>query len=338
MPARLETLFLLFFTYAVAGWCMEVTCKLFQFHRFINRGFLIGPYCPIYGVGAVAISLLLDRYVSDPPVLFCMSMIICSILEYFTSWAMEKLFHARWWDYSQRRFNLNGRICLNTMVPFGLLGMLMMYAVNPALLGLIQRLGDAARHALSGILAAGFLTDLGVSTAVLTHVRHDNRVLDRDNTEEMAAKVREAITARGWAHRRLLDAYPQVRHIGHVIRENVAELRDTVAENAADARERLAESAAGARERLTESAAEARDRLTESAATARDRLAESAAGARDALTESAATARDRLAAGSAAWLEAELRRLEDSHDRAEAEYRRRRSELQEKLDGLRDRD
>ena len=334
MLARFEILFLLFFTYAVFGWCMEVTCKLFQFHRFINRGFLIGPYCPIYGVGAVAISLLLSRYVSDPPVLFCMSMMICSILEYFTSWAMEKLFHARWWDYSQRRFNLNGRICLNTMVPFGLLGMLLMYAVNPALLSLFQRLGDTARHALCGVLAAGFMTDLGVSTAILTHVRHDNRVLDKDNTEEMAAQVRQAIAARGWAHRRLLDAFPQVRHIGQVIRENVVDLRETMAENAAETRERLVESANTARDRLIDTAASARDALTDVASTAKDRLVESANTARDRLTDTAASARDALAAGSRAYLEAELDRLEESHDRAEAEYRRRREELQAALDRL----
>ena len=326
MLARLEYLFLLFIIYAMLGWCMEVTCKYIQFRRFINRGFLLGPYGPIYRVGAVAISLLLYRYVGDPPVLFCMSMIICSILEYFTSWAMEKLFHARWWDYSSRKFNLNGRICLNTMVPFGLLGMLMMYAINPGLTTLIQRLSNRARHVLCALLAAGFLTDLGVSTTILAHVRHDNKVLDKDNTEEMAAKVRAAIAARGWAHRRLLDAFPQVRHIGQVIIENVAELRDTVAESAAETRERLTETAAGAKEKLTETAADARDLLTETAVGAKEKLTETAAGARDRLSESAA--------GSRARLEAELMKLEESHDRYEAEFQRRKGELQAMLDRL----
>ncbi len=302
MLAVAELYFLIFFTYAVLGWCMEVGCKLVQYRRFINRGFLIGPYCPIYGVGALGISLLLARYVGDPAALFCMSMILCSILEYFTSWAMEKLFHARWWDYSQRRFNLNGRICLNTMVPFGLLGLLMMYAINPSLIAAIRRLSDGARHALCAVLAAGFATDLAVSGTILSHVRRDNRVLDRDNTEEMAARVREAIAARGWAHRRLLDAFPQVRHIGHVIKQGAAEIRNTVVEGAA----------------------EIRNTVVESAAETRDRIADSAAGAKDFLSESAA--------GSRARLESELKKLEESHDRYEAEFQRRRAELQAMLD------
>lgn len=89
---------------------MEVVCKLIQFRRFINRGFLIGPYCPIYGFGSVLIGLLLSRYAGEPLVVFILAMVVCGTLEYVTSYLMEKLFHARWWDYSDKRFNLNGRI------------------------------------------------------------------------------------------------------------------------------------------------------------------------------------------------------------------------------------
>ena len=114
--------FLLFFFCSMLGWLMEVTCKLFQFHRFINRGFLIGPYCPIYGFGAVFVTLLLSGFSDHPIAVFLLAMLVCGTLEYVTSYVMEKLFHARWWDYSQRKFNLNGRVCANTLIPFGLLG------------------------------------------------------------------------------------------------------------------------------------------------------------------------------------------------------------------------
>ena len=100
--------FLLFMIYAVAGWIMEVTCKLIQYKRFINRGFLIGPYCPIYGYGALLITFLLGRYKYDALVLFVMAIVVCGTLEYLTSLVMEKMFKARWWDYSQRKFNING--------------------------------------------------------------------------------------------------------------------------------------------------------------------------------------------------------------------------------------
>ena len=111
-----------FFLFAVAGWCMEVTLKFIQFHRFINRGFLIGPYCPIYGWGAVIVTLsvggLLGQEGSYAEV-FLAGLVICGALEYFTSWYMEKMFHARWWDYSQKPMNLHGRIWMGNLLLFG---------------------------------------------------------------------------------------------------------------------------------------------------------------------------------------------------------------------------
>ena len=89
--------FLLFMIYAILGWIMEVTCKLIQYKRFINRGFLIGPYCPIYGYGALLITILLHKYTNDPIVLFIMAIVVCGTLEYLTSYFMEKIYKARWW-------------------------------------------------------------------------------------------------------------------------------------------------------------------------------------------------------------------------------------------------
>ena len=123
MRLTLECYILLFFTGAFLGWVMEVVCKLIQFGRFINRGFLIGPYCPIYGFGAVLVTALLTPFSASPPAVFVLAMAVCGTLEYLTSYSMEKLFHARWWDYSHRRFNLNGRVCAGTLIPFGLMGL-----------------------------------------------------------------------------------------------------------------------------------------------------------------------------------------------------------------------
>lgn len=85
---------------------MEISFTLYKDKTLVNRGFLMGPYCPIYGCGCILIILLLKRYLNDFIALFIMSMVICSILEYLTSYIMEKLFKARWWDYSDRRFNI----------------------------------------------------------------------------------------------------------------------------------------------------------------------------------------------------------------------------------------
>lgn len=131
----LKVYFLLFIIYAVIGWCMEVVCKLIQYKKFVDRGFLIGPYCPIYGVGALLITFFLNKYVQDPVVLFVMAVVVCGILEYLTSYFMEKIYHARWWDYSSKKFNINGRICLSNLIAFGILGMFIMYISNPFLIG-----------------------------------------------------------------------------------------------------------------------------------------------------------------------------------------------------------
>ena len=117
MEINVSVYFILFIIYAMIGWFIEIINGLIQTKKFVNRGFLIGPYCPIYGVGGILITLLLSKYYDDPIVLFFMGIAVCGILEYLTSYIMEKFFKARWWDYSKRKFNINGRICLETIIP-----------------------------------------------------------------------------------------------------------------------------------------------------------------------------------------------------------------------------
>lgn len=113
----LKVLFLLFIIYSITGWIIEVIATYPDTKCFVNRGFFIGPYCPIYGNCAIAMIFLLHN-VTNPILLFVLSILICSVGEYVTSYAMEKIFHARWWDYSKNRFNLNGRICLVNSLAF----------------------------------------------------------------------------------------------------------------------------------------------------------------------------------------------------------------------------
>ena len=194
MLHTIEIYFLLFISYAFLGWCMEVTCKFIQYKKFINRGFLIGPYCPIYGWGALAITILLKRYMEDPLVLFVMSTIICSIIEYLTSYFMEKKYHARWWDYSNKKFNINGRICLETLIPFGILGVAIMYGTNPILFKLYNQIPQLVINILTVILFIGF-------------------IVDNINTEEITEKIKQVLRQKSWLHRRLINAYPGLKDI-----------------------------------------------------------------------------------------------------------------------------
>ncbi len=228
----LRVYFLLFMTYAILGWCMEVICKLIQYKRFINRGFLIGPYCPIYGYGAILITFLLKKYTNDPIALFFMAIIICGTLEYLTSYFMEKIFKARWWDYSQKKFNINGRVCLNTIIPFGLLGLFIIYVSNPFLLSKINLLPETALNIVSGVLFVIYIADSIVSGVVMRYVKKTEKdyAKELDNTEEMTKKVKEVLQNKSILHRRLVDAYPKLEAVKIKIKEKRKEIKDKIEE------------------------------------------------------------------------------------------------------------
>ena len=213
MLHTIEVYFLLFISYAFLGWCMEVTCKFIQYKKFINRGFLIGPYCPIYGWGALAITILLKRYMEDPLVLFVMSTLICSIIEYLTSYFMEKKYHARWWDYSNKKFNINGRICLETLIPFGILGVAIMYGTNPILFKLYNQIPQLVINILTVILFIGFIVDNIISSNIISSINVEENKLIKDNTEEITEKIKQVLRQKSWLHRRLINAYPGLKDI-----------------------------------------------------------------------------------------------------------------------------
>ena len=213
MLHTIEIYFLLFISYAFLGLCMEVTCKFIQHKKFINRGFLIGPYCPIYGWGALAITILLKRYMEDPLVLFVMSTLICSIIEYLTSYFMEKKYHARWWDYSNKKFNINGRICLETLIPFGILGVAIMYGTNPILFKLYNQIPQLVINILTAILFIGFIVDNIISSNIISSINVEGNKLIKDNTEEITEKIKQVLRQKSWLHRRLINAYPGLKDI-----------------------------------------------------------------------------------------------------------------------------
>ena len=221
MEHSLEIYFLLFFSYAVIGWIVEVVTKLFELKKFINRGFLIGPYCPIYGCGGLLITLLLQGYEDRPLLLLFFSLIICSVLEYSTSFIMEKLFNARWWDYSETSLNINGRICVDTMAAFGVLGMVMIYAVNPVLFKAFNAIPDNTLTIITIVLAIIFVLDIVLSTNILCLISSDIRKYDKDNTEEISTKIKNKIMEHGALYKRVILAFPAIKYIRHVITEEL---------------------------------------------------------------------------------------------------------------------
>ena len=190
---------------------MEISFTLYKDKTLVNRGFLMGPYCPIYGCGCILIILLLKRYLNDFIALFIMSMVICSILEYVTSFIMEKLFKARWWDYSDRKFNINGRICLETLIPFGLLGCLLIYVINPIISGLILKIPSNVLNVIAVILMIIFILDNIVSYSIITKIHISTKGIVMDNTEEITKKVKEYISKNSKFGKRLMKSFPHLK-------------------------------------------------------------------------------------------------------------------------------
>ena len=213
MKYGLNMLFILFIIYSVIGWIIEVIDIRIETKKWVNRGFLIGPYCPIYGWASILMTLLLKKYENDPVVLFFMSMIICATLEYLTSFIMEKIFKTRWWDYSNKKFNINGRVCLETMIPFGLLGLLLAYVLNPFFIGNLSKLSNTALNIIAIILFAVFIVDNAVSYSILTKLNMSLFNINGDSTEEINKKVREYLVKSSHFGKRIVNSFPNFKFL-----------------------------------------------------------------------------------------------------------------------------
>lgn len=201
----------MFLIYSFIGWVMEVIVTYPKYKKFVNRGFLIGPVVPIYGIGAMLITLFLTRYEKEPITLFLMAVIICSLLEYLTSYFMEKVFKTRWWDYSSKPFNINGRVCLSNMIAFGLLALFAIYVSNPFIINILEQINPFLLKAVVSILVIIFLTDLVLSTIIIYNIKGVGLALIKDSTDEINAKVKEALLSKGIFTRRVAHAFPNFK-------------------------------------------------------------------------------------------------------------------------------
>ena len=210
---KITDLVILFFAYSFAGWCMEVVLKYIQYHRFINRGFLTGPVCPIYGSGAVLITIAvgsLSSVESASGTTFAISLILCGLVEYLTSYFMEKRFHARWWDYSQKPMNLHGRVWIGNLILFGIAGVGIIHLINPALYAVLDPIPLRIRSITAGGMTAVFAADYAVTHFVLKLVKAGVERSEADNTEEIRQEIHVMMSDKSIFHRRFADAYPEV--------------------------------------------------------------------------------------------------------------------------------
>lgn len=179
MEYTVYQLILLFFVYAFLGWCVEVCFQAVTTGKIVNRGFLNGPWCPIYGVGMVSVLLLLSPVSDHLVLLFLLGMLLCSLVELVVGWLLEKIFHTRWWDYTDRPFQLGGYICLEFSLMWGLAVTFTVRLIHPAIFAFVNFFPHLVGWILIGILCGAFVADFIVTLVTIVGIRKELGELQR---------------------------------------------------------------------------------------------------------------------------------------------------------------
>ncbi len=239
-------LILWFFLYAFMGWCCEVAYAGVAERRFVNRGFLNGPICPVYGAGVSAVILLLNEWKERWVFLYLASVILVTLIEGITGYVMDKIFHHKWWDYSDKPLNIGGYVCLPFSMLWGVACVFIVKALHPLICRVLNLLPAPAGWCISVILLAVFIPDLCVTTAGILKL---NRRLEA--MEKIAAEMRELSDRTGVhlyekvselqkrygelansgmrTNRRLLKAFPRLESRKH--KDILNELREHLEQN-----------------------------------------------------------------------------------------------------------
>lgn len=223
---------LYFFVYGFLGWCTEVIFAAFKQHRFVNRGFLNGPICPIYGVGVTLVVACLEAFQSNLLLLYLSSVILVTVLEGVTGWAMDKLFHNKWWDYSKLPLNIGGYVCLLFSLIWGVACVVIVYFIHPLIHQMLSWIPHIIGLVLIVILAAALIADVIVTSSAILKF---NQYLERlkhitDELHEISDQIGEELYQNAM---RVLDIQEESRQklddvkleISEEIRMQIVELK-----------------------------------------------------------------------------------------------------------------
>ena len=223
---------LYFFVYGFLGWCTEVIFAAFKQHRFVNRGFLNGPICPIYGVGVTLVIACLEAFQSNLLLLYISSVILVTVLEGVTGWAMDKLFHNKWWDYSKLPFNIGGYVCLLFSLIWGVACVFIVYFVHPLIHQVLSLIPHTAGIALIAILGIALLSDIIVTTSAivkfnqylerLKHITDELHAISNQIGSELYQNVRHVLDMQESSRQKLDDVKLEV---SEEIRMQIVELK-----------------------------------------------------------------------------------------------------------------
>ena len=177
-----------FITYSFLGWIMESIFRSVCEKKLINTGFLRGPFCPIYGIGAVIMILFLKNFSNNLILLFFISIIVFTIWEYLVGVLLEKLFHTKYWDYSDNKFNFQGRICLMNSIFWGILGVVFIQYIHPFIESIIEKVDIRLLTFIYSIIGIVMLID-----AITSIIKVKNIKVTLEKIEELNKEIKEKL-------------------------------------------------------------------------------------------------------------------------------------------------
>ena len=204
------TWFLYFSIYSFLGWICEVIYCSIPVKKFINRGFLNGPVCPVYGFGALFVIYIMEWLNIDSPILiFIFGGVIASIIEFIADILLEYVFHTRLWNYSNRKFNIKGRVCLLNSTLFATLSLVLLEIIHPLMVLFISKFSNLAIILVASLFLIIFIVDMSLT---VNEVINLNIALKNMNILEKLKKEFNKKEFKLKRLRRLIEAFPQLEH------------------------------------------------------------------------------------------------------------------------------
>ncbi len=286
MPQNFYELVWIFIVYAFIGWCAEVAYAALNTGKFVNRGFLNGPYCPIYGCGVVIVVGALTPLKENLFLLFAGSFLLTSVLEYITGLVLEQVFHNRWWDYTDKPFNIKGYVCLKFSVYWGLACTFIMDILHPMIYKAITMIPYTPGVMLLVVFFGVFVVDFCITVSTILKFNRRLKMMD-----EIAAQIHKISDEIG---ENIYENVMEAMEVSENFQREHAEIIEKINASADETREKWNESTETAKARINESVEQTRERWNESTETAKAKINESVEQTREKWNEKAETARARI--------------------------------------------
>ena len=306
-----------FVVYSFIGWCTEVSYAALDTGKFVNRGFLNGPYCPIYGCGVVIVVAILTPLKENLLILFAGSFLLTSVLEYITGYILEKVFHNKWWDYSDKPFNIKGYVCLKFSIYWGLACTFIMDIIHPIIYAAIRFIPFVLGVVLLSVIMCVFAADCIITVTTILKFNKRLKIMD-----EMAASIHRLSDEIG---ENIYENVMDVIEKSEEFQETHVELMDKISET----KENISELPQTAKMKLAETTGAAKDKLAETTGAAKDKLAET----KENISELPQTAKNKLAEKAENYA-ASREEKKRERELALEEKKRERAELMERYEKL----